>query len=292
MLDWHDLRYLRAVGRHGSTNAAARALGVSQSTVQRRIGALERALGRVLVARRATGYALTPLGRRLLPLADEAAAAIEAIERLARATAPDGREILHLTCPEPVVGRLRPLAERFGQLYPAYRVEFVTSDRYLDLLNGDADVAFRSGDTEEALVGRKVADSAWGVFASAGYIAANGRPASVADLAGHAVVALDESMAGHRLTLWLGRVAPRAPVAARASSILGLAQAARSGLGIAALPMPIGEEAGLDRLFGPVPELARSWKLLTHPALRQAPKVAAFFDFVERERATVAGIFG
>lgn len=292
MLDWNDLKYLRAVGRHGSTNAAARALGVSQSTVQRRIGVLERALGRVLVSRQATGYVLTPLGLALLPLADEAAETVEAIERTAKATTRDGREILHLTCPEPVVGRLRPLAEQFHQLYPAYRIEFVTSDRYLDLLKGEADVAFRSGDTEDALVGRKVADSAWGVYASEGYITSQGRPTSIADLRTHAIIALDESMAGHRLMLWLKDVAPDAVIASRASSILGLAQAARSGIGVTALPMPIAEEAGLERLFGPVPELARTWKLLTYPALRQTAKVSAFFDFVEREREVVSKIFG
>lgn len=292
MLDWNDIKYLRAVGRHGSTNAAARALGVSQSTVQRRIGVLERALGRILVSRQATGYVLTPLGLALLPLTDQAAEAVEAIVRTAKATTPDGHEILYLTCPEPVVGRLRPLAERFHALYPAYRIEFVTSDRYLDLLKGEADVAFRSGDTEEALVGRKVADSAWGVYASADYIASSGRPTSIADLRTRQIIALDESMASHRLMMWFTDVAPDAVIASRASSILGLVQAAKSGIGIAALPMPIAEEVGLERLFGPVPELARTWKLLTHPALRQTAKVSAFFDFVQRERKVVAKIFG
>jgi DNA-binding transcriptional LysR family regulator len=292
MMDWNDLRYLRAVGLHGSTNAAARSLGVSQSTVQRRIVALEHAFGRILVYRQATGYELTSLGKALLPLIDDAAEAIEAIERTVKATSADGREILHLTCPEPVVGRLRPLAERFQTLYPAYRIEFVTSDRYLDLLKGEADVAFRSGDTDDALVGRKVADSAWGIYASGDYIASNGRPAAIADLRTHAIIGLDESMAGHRLMLWLRDVALDTAVVSRASSILGLAQAAKSGIGVAALPMPIAEEAGLERLFGPMPELARTWKLLTHPALRKTGKVAAFFDFVERERKVVTTIFG
>ena len=40
--DWDDLKHLLAVARHGSTLAAARALGVDQSTVQRRLAELER----------------------------------------------------------------------------------------------------------------------------------------------------------------------------------------------------------------------------------------------------------
>lgn len=292
MLDWNDLRYLLAVGRHGSTIAAAQALGVSQSTVQRRIVALERSLGCPLVLRRASGYTLTSIGASLVPLVEDAESAIERLERRVKGTTPAGQEILRLTCPEPVVGRLLPLVERFHARHPAYRIEFVTSDHYLDLLNGDADIAFRSGDTDHALVGRKVADSAWGVYASAGYIEARGRPASLAALGDHAIVALDKSMDTHRLMLWLNEVAPHAVVASRANSILGLAQATKSGLGITALPMPIGDEAGLVRLFGPVPQLARTWKLLTHPALRDTPKVAAFFDFVEQERKAVRTVFG
>ena len=41
MLDWNDLRYFLAVARDGSTLAAGRALRVSQTTVARRIAALE-----------------------------------------------------------------------------------------------------------------------------------------------------------------------------------------------------------------------------------------------------------
>jgi molybdate transport repressor ModE-like protein len=69
MLDWNDLRYFLAVARHGSTLAAAKALGLSQSTVHRRVAALEDRLGRRLVKRRPTGYRLTKLGEELLPYA-------------------------------------------------------------------------------------------------------------------------------------------------------------------------------------------------------------------------------
>src|SRR6185295_12498279 len=59
MFDWNDLKYFVAVARHGSTLAAARALQVDQSTVQRRLAALERGLGAPLVKRHPHGYRLT-----------------------------------------------------------------------------------------------------------------------------------------------------------------------------------------------------------------------------------------
>ena len=46
MLDWNDLRHFLAVAREGSTLAAGRSLRVSQTTVARRIAALEGAVGR------------------------------------------------------------------------------------------------------------------------------------------------------------------------------------------------------------------------------------------------------
>ena len=54
------------------------------------------------------------------------------------------------------MNRLRPLIDRFHEKFPHYSVEFVTSDRYLDLLKGEADVAFRSGDTEDLRLTRCV----------------------------------------------------------------------------------------------------------------------------------------
>jgi DNA-binding transcriptional LysR family regulator len=53
MFDWNDLRYFLAIARGGSTGMAAKALGVNQSTVQRRLRALEAALDCSLAERQA-----------------------------------------------------------------------------------------------------------------------------------------------------------------------------------------------------------------------------------------------
>ena len=71
MLDWNDLRYFLAVARDGSTLAAAKALRVSQTTVARRIAALEAALGFPLFEKRQAGYALTPAGEDLVNRAEK-----------------------------------------------------------------------------------------------------------------------------------------------------------------------------------------------------------------------------
>ena len=66
MLDWNDLRYFLSVARTGSTLAASKQLRVSQSTVSRRITALEEQIEVKLFVRKPSGYEITP---RKIPLA-------------------------------------------------------------------------------------------------------------------------------------------------------------------------------------------------------------------------------
>ncbi|HYT90613.1 MAG TPA: LysR family transcriptional regulator [Gemmataceae bacterium] len=286
MFDWNDVKCFLAVARQGSTIAAGKALGTSQSTVQRRLVALERQLGRKLVTREASGYRLTDDGNQLLPHAERMEAAALDFERQATGAANDTEGAIRVTCPEPIVYRITQsrLLDRFHALHPGLRVEFVTSDRYLDLTRGEADVALRSGDTDDELVGRKIADSIWAVYASRSYLQEREPPRTVEELSQHPLVAFDGTMTNHRASKWLADVAPRATVAARNNSVLGLVYAVKSGLGLGALPTALGDaEKDLVRVLGPIPELSRSWRLLAHPDLRRTPRISAFFDFMLAE---------
>ena len=293
MFDWNDLRYFLTVARHRSTIAAGKSLGLSQSTVQRRVSELERRIGRQLMARHPTGYRLTEFGEVLLPYAERVEAAISDFELRVKDTVRELAGVIRVTCPEPIVYRMTKssLIDRFHSRHPGLRVEFVTSDRYLDLSKGEADVAFRSGDTDDELVGRKIADSIWAVYASRTYVERHGQPARVEDLSLHPLVGFDESLRQHRAAKWLREVVPDAKMAARNSSVLGLVSAVKSGIGIGPLPTALGDaEPDLLRVLGPIPELARSWRLLAHPDIRRIPRVAAFFDFVIEEREALKSI--
>ena len=293
MFDWNDLRYFLAVARHRSTIAAGKSLGLSQSTVQRRVSELERRIGRQLVARHPTGYRLTEFGEALLPYAERVEAAAGDFELRVKDTVRELSGVIRVTCPEPIVYRMTKssLIDRFRSRYPGLRVEFVTSDRYLDLSKGEVDVAFRSGDTDDELVGRKIADSIWAVYASRAYVERHGQPARVEDLSLHPLVGFDESLNQHRAAKWLHEAAPDAKMAARNTSVLGLVSAVKSGIGIGPLPTALGDaEPDLVRVLGPIPELARSWRLLAHPDMRRTPRIAAFFDFVIEEREALKSI--
>lgn len=284
MFDWSDLRHLIAVSRHGSTLAAARTLGVNQSTVHRRIAELERQVGLTLVKRHPTGYRLSEIGEALIDAVLGVEAAATGLERRVVALKNDLRGVIRLTCPEPVVPRIAAsgLLDRFHARYPGLTVEFVTSDQYLDIAGGEADIAFRSGEpVDQGLVGRKICDSIWAVYASKSYVEQHGAPGSVEDLAGHALIGFDGIMGNHRAAKWLHSVLPNARIVSRASSMLGTVSAVRAGLGIAPLPTTLGDaEEALVQVLPSVTALTRSWYVLTHPDLRRTPRIAAFVEHV------------
>lgn len=296
MFDWNDLQYLLAVSRQGSTLAAARDLGVNQSTVHRRVAALERQLGLRLVHRHPTGYRLTEMGEQLLPGFAEVDDSVAKLRRAILALQHELTGTVRLTCPEPVLSRIvsSGFVERFQARYPGLRIDFVISDRFVDLSAGDADVAFRSGEgSDERLVGRKIADSTWAVYASRDYLERRGRPLSVEDLLQHDLIGFDGVMENHRATQWLSAALPGARIVARNNSVLGVVSAVKSGLGIAPLPTPIGDaEIELIQVLPPVRELARAWYVLCHPDQRAAPRISAFIDFVIEELAILRKVLG
>jgi molybdenum-dependent DNA-binding transcriptional regulator ModE len=142
MFDWSDLRHLIAVSRHGSTLAAAKVLGVNQSTVHRRLAELEKHIGLTMVRHHPTGYRLTEVGEAMIDHVLGVETAVRALELKIQALKNDLTGVIRLTCPEPTVSRIvaSGLLERFYNRYPRLTVEFVTSDRYLDIAAGEADV--------------------------------------------------------------------------------------------------------------------------------------------------------
>lgn len=287
MFDWNDLRYFLSVARHGSTVAAAKALHLSQSTVHRRLAELEKRMGRHVVIRHSTGYRLTEFGKELQPLAEQVEEAVAAVERHLSAAdeAPTGS--VRVTCSELIGYRLMKstLLDAFHACYPGLRVEFIMSDRFLDLAKGEADVAIRAGvPDDDLLVGRKIADVAWALFGSRTYVERHGRAERAEDINRHSVIEFDGNIRDHHAAQWLRSVAPHATVAARSNTVPGLMMTVKSGAGLAPLPMPLAaRETDLVRVLGPVPGLFSPIYLLAHPDVRRAPRVRAFFDFMIAE---------
>jgi DNA-binding transcriptional LysR family regulator len=287
MFDWNDLRHFLAVARNGSTVAAAKAMGLSQSTVHRRLAELQKRMGRHLFIRHSTGYRLTESGKEIVPLAQQVEAAALAIERHLAASddAPTGT--VRITCSESIGYRLMrsTLLDTFEARYPELKVELLMSDRYFDLSKGEADIAIRAGEAhDDSLIGRKIADVPWALYGSRYYVQRHGTIRDIGEIANHLVVGFDGDMKRHAAAQWLQNVAPSAKIVARSTSVPGLMMTVKSGAGVAPLPSAMaGQDPDLVRMLGPIPAITSYIYLLSHPDLRQMPRVRAVFNFFAAE---------
>lgn len=181
-ISYDDIRYFLAVASKGTTLSAGRELKVSQSTVSRRIAALEEALGVELFDKRRDGYCINETGQRLLTSARAAHEAFEAFAREGEAEARAVDGVVRLTTNEMIAAIFLPdLATGLRRHHPNIGLEVDTTDQQRDLGNGEADVAIRacSRPTAGDLVGRKIADDHWGFYCSADYASRHGVPRDV-----------------------------------------------------------------------------------------------------------------
>jgi DNA-binding transcriptional LysR family regulator len=186
MFDWNDLRYFLAIARGGSIGTAAKALGVNQSTVQRRLRTLEAALDCSLAERQAVGYRLTAHGQNLLAHAELVETTVSTLQHQSVALDNRATGLVKLTSQVTVGQRIikSGFLDCFHSRHPGITVELIMEQRKLDLSNGEADIAIRGGSLEDdpALVGRKIAEVPWGIYASRLFVERQGRPSTPADI--------------------------------------------------------------------------------------------------------------
>lgn len=284
MFDWNDLRHFLAVARTGSTLAAARQLGVNQTTCARRLQTLEEGLGQRLFDKTQAGRALTETGRALLSAAEAVETAARGFQDQADARRRGLTGALRVTCSETLANvAVIPALVEFNQLYPEIEVEVLTGDKFLDLVAGEADIAIRAMSNPQfppGLVIRKLMDTGWALYCSPDYAARHGQPEGLHDLTGHLMI----GGSGELSEPWFRMVEDKAvgaEVRSRASSLTNLFTAVRAGLGVSVLPLEAAEiDPTLIRCGGPIPEFNASIWLVAPERLRDHPRARAFMDFV------------
>ena len=291
MMAWDDLRFVLAVGRHGTLAAAGRGLGVNHSTVFRRIGTIEQRLGARLFERHRDGCTPTPAGEEMIALAERLEGEVDDLERrlAGRDTRPSGT-VRITTTDTLLVGALAPVLAGFRAAHPEIELEVVADNQFLSLSKRDADVAIRpTAAPPETLVGRRVCGIATAVYGSAAYLREAPPPD---DLALHRWVGADDSLTSLASTRWLRATLNNRQPAVRANTVLGLVAAAKAGMGLAALPCFLGDAAPeLQRIGPPVETLGTELWLLTHRDLRNVARVRPFLDFTDRELRRMGGVF-
>ena len=283
MYDWNDLRIFLAVVRAGSALGASKSLGINHSTVNRRIQALEHALGLKLFDRQNRGHKLTGHGRTLLAGAEQVKkSAIDvqsAAERLRRTVA----GVVRVTAPEALAARIIvPIAAEFQKCHPDVRVEQVAAESRLDIVHGEADVAFRVGThpDDPRLVAQRLLDAQWTVYCSNTYAQASEYPRDPSGETSHDVVIFTGSAGNFPDDPWFLSMGGTAHVVGHSNTVPNLHAVLKSGLGIGALPCFIGDaDPDLIRCFDPPPMQKSEIWLLTSQEARNSPQVRAFIDF-------------
>lgn len=282
MFDWNDLKAFLAVARGGSTLAAARSLGVNQTTVARRIEGLEAALALKLFERGQSGSRLTEAGRDLL---EEAERVERAAERFASRAAGHRRGLagaIRVTATEILANlMLMPGILEFRQKHPEVQVDLIVTDRPLDLEAGEADVAIRSGQAlaTSDLVARKLTDHDFALYCSRDYAARRGVP-TLETLKDHDLIGGELEMADGPGMAWMFRHAGgKAPVT-RSNTLNNLLHAIRAGLGVGPMVCQAADtDRTLMRCSDFIEEARGSSWIVTRRDLKDTPRVRAFIDF-------------
>jgi DNA-binding transcriptional LysR family regulator len=228
-----QLRAFVAVASNGSFAGAARQLRVTPSLVTRAVAQLEAELGVALFARTTRVVRLTERGaihlescRRLL---EDWQAAVHRVR--GEDAAPRG--VLAVAAPL-LFGRLhvQPVIAALLMAHPALSVRLSLSDRNIHLVEDGFDIAVRIGPlVDSSLTAARLGEVSRVTVASPAYLAARGRPALPADLAGHDVIAFENLDAGNDWHFAGGvavRIQPRLAVNSADAAIA----AAEAGLGI------------------------------------------------------------
>ena len=292
-MDWDDLRFLLALQRASTHSAAGQQLGVTHTTVARRIAGLEQHMGVRLFDRTDQGYVPTAAGEDLVEVAERVEEQLLSVDRkvLGQDARLSGR--LRVTTVDLMAARHADDFAAFARRYPDIRLELVTDNAFSNLARREADVAIRatSGAPPDYLVGRKLARAEQALYGARCLVQRIGPDAALSD---YPWLAWDDRYDARLTEARRAELAPDARLACRFDSSVVLLAALRAGMGVAFLtcadadPLP-----DLVRLRPPEQDFGMDLWVLTHPDLRHTARVRAFMEHmsecIQRDRAALAG---
>ena len=277
MKQWDVARTLLAVLREGGLTAGAQSLGIDPATARSRLDSLEE--GRALLGLSAAARGSSEMAGLLRSIAEQ----MEQLAGLAPAAGARAVEIegvVRIGVIEMLaVERLGPLYATLRGRYPRLRLIVQVSGHTENLLRGDADVVVRMFAPEEkALIARRVGAVTVGLWAHRDYVASEGAPANLAELAGLAIVGpLYETRVLNALRVRGLNIPPRDFVLRCESAISQLA-AVRDGMGIGMFFCEaVGADPDLVRVL-PQVEATIDMFVVMHEDQRQSRAVRAVFD--------------
>ena len=281
-LDWDDFRLINAIATARTLPAAALLLGLDHSTVFRRLRGIEARIGTPVFERGPGGYLPTAAGAELAELSarvDEDIATV--MRRVAGQSPSPAGEVRIATSDALLFDLVLPLLAEFRAACPDVRLDLVIGNAAVNLSRRDADVAIRAtAAPPDTLVGRKVGELAWAAYARADEAVAADPP----------WVGFGDALALAAAPLLRSRVAEHR-IVCRFDTVSGVIAGVGAGLGHGFLPCFAGDRnPELVRLGAPLAGAATPLWLLTHPDLRNVPRVRLLMDFLGQRLASLRGV--
>jgi len=274
--DWSDLQTILAIATEGTLSGAARRLGVNQSTMSRRLQAIEQALDAAIFRRIEDGRLRpTAAAERLIETAQQVEALVgHANTALAARPVPlrlATCEVLSAVFATPALACWR---EHTGE--PA---ELSVYDNLFVLPADEFDVMITPLESAPSeMVGRRIGRLDWGLYASSAYLAGRPLRPDADTLAGHLVISAAGSLADIPVYRWLAELGGTSIF--RASSVITQRDMAANGAGIALLPAsvltPTDGLVSLESMLKPPP--SDVW-MVARRATASQPRVRRFLDW-------------
>ncbi len=277
--------FVRVVETGGFTRAAE-ALGLPTSSISRSVAKLEEDLGITLLERTTRKVALTDAGRAFFERARDALVGLEEANSLALDAAQEAHGVVRIAVPTEFGATSGTLFATFLLEHPRIRVEVTLTNRGAELVGDLVDIAVAAGRLpDSSLHTKRLGEATNRLYAAPSYIARRGQPRTFADLAKHEAVVMRAIAGEGRWELTGPRGGERVDIPARlvGDHVQFVADAAVAGLGIAQLPIWIGDRYVQDGTLVPIlPKYSTETPLhvLTHAGRHLPRRVALVRDYL------------
>ncbi len=284
MNEWSDYPILLKVAESGSFTAAGRALGISQPTVGRRIKALEDHFGVPLVTKENGKMVPTEFGFLILDHIQRMDAEADAIARSSATLEHSLVGPIVISASAGVGDFWLPIVmQSFRSANPDILIDINVDFQSVNLAQREADIALRwmGPGTQNSLIGRKVSECGFGLYASPDYLERKGMPKTPEDLLDHDSVFMDPSGVA---SFWpldaRGETLPRPRTVFRTNNLLAHDHAVMAGYGIGMVAH--AAQSHMPFLTRVMPEVERVEDLwvVAHEDIRKSARVRAAFDHI------------
>lgn len=281
MNNWDDLKFVLAVSKAGGLAKAARGLGVTHSTVSRRLSALEQRMGTRLFERLPEGLTPTSAGEEAVVAAKRMEAEVLALDTRIAGQDAELEGPLRVTAAQLLFQvQLADVLKNFSERHPRIELEMIAANEHLSLHRREADVAVRVTDNpDENLFGRLASGQNRAFYMSRDFARKFRETMSVShDAAPLSCVAFK----------WWGKGVPKeirarypgAFVSLVTDDMIAKKAAVLAGMGIGRLPCFLGDpDPDLVRVPGLEPTRYLDIWILTHPDLKNVARIRTFLRF-------------